>query len=102
MSKMRRYPGSRPFPPEYKELFFGRGQDINALTEAIKAKQMIVVSGVSGLGKSSLLNAGVIPKFGDEYPVIPVRFHRAGSLSDSPAQSIVSSISTDRCIKLDF
>ncbi|MFK7968953.1 MAG: hypothetical protein AB8F95_01230 [Bacteroidia bacterium] len=75
MPGQKRYPGSRPFTPDYTHLFFGRDEDIKKLSRFINAESLSVLYGKSGLGKSSLLNAGVIPKLEKEgYHHIPVRF----------------------------
>lgn len=75
MPNQKRYPGSRPFTPDYSHLFFGRDQDIGKLSRFINAEKLSVLYGKSGLGKSSLLNAGVIPRLEKEgYLHIPVRF----------------------------
>jgi len=60
--KLNRYPGAKPFTANYKDLFFGRDKDIEALSKHITVEKMTVLYGKSGLGKSSLLNAGVLPK----------------------------------------
>ncbi|MCL6257469.1 hypothetical protein M3O96_00095 [Aquiflexum sp. TKW24L] len=62
MEKQYRYPGTRPFQEDDRNLFFGRNEDIEKLTELIVLEKMVVLFSKSGYGKSSLLNAGVIPK----------------------------------------
>ncbi len=42
--------------------FFGRQRDIQDLYERIMLEKLVVVFGKSGYGKSSLLNAGILPK----------------------------------------
>jgi hypothetical protein len=71
-----RYPGSKPFTRDDEILFFGRDQEIARLTTFIKVEKTTILYGKSGLGKSSLLNAGVLPKLENEhqYYIIPVRF----------------------------
>ena len=70
-----RYPGIIPFTKEYRNVFFGRNKDIQDLTELIEEKQVVVLYGKSGLGKSSLINAGVTPILEEkDYLVIPIRF----------------------------
>lgn len=61
-----RYPGVKPFQPDEKELFFGRAQDIENLHSLIFVKQTVVLYGKSGYGKSSLINAGIIPRLREE------------------------------------
>ncbi|MEN2284197.1 hypothetical protein AAGF08_18785, partial [Algoriphagus sp. SE2] len=62
MEKQYRYPGTRPFQEDDRNLFFGRNHDIEKLTELIVLEKMTVLFSKSGYGKSSLLNAGVIPR----------------------------------------
>src|SRR5271165_6114055 len=44
-----------------RDIFFGRGDAIRALEELVPRHRIVIVSGASGAGKSSLLNAGLIP-----------------------------------------
>ncbi len=57
-----RYPGIRPFERNDRSVFFGRDGDIEQLGRFIRLEKFVVLNGKSGLGKSSLLNAGVIPE----------------------------------------
>ena len=75
MKKMHRYPGVRPFEPEDKALFFGRDLDISDLCEMVRAERLVVLFGKSGYGKSSLLNAGVVPKLRSYMKTFEVRFN---------------------------
>jgi formylglycine-generating enzyme required for sulfatase activity len=74
--KISRYPGARPFEKQQSPLFFGRDKDINTLYRLIKLRSVIALYGKSGTGKSSLLNAGIIPKVVEEGRFVPlvVRF----------------------------
>lgn len=56
-----RYPGVAPFAAEQRDLFFGRDEVIADLSRFIQSEQLTVLYGKSGLGKSSLINAGVVP-----------------------------------------
>ncbi|MBV6442683.1 MAG: hypothetical protein EPGJADBJ_04404 [Saprospiraceae bacterium] len=56
-----RYPGVNPFTTEQAALFFGREADTAQLLQLVRFEQVVVLYGKSGLGKSSLLNAGVLP-----------------------------------------
>jgi PKD repeat protein len=62
MEKNYRYPGTRPFLEEDSHLFFGRTSDKLKLTELIELEKLVVLFGKSGYGKSSLLNAAVVPR----------------------------------------
>lgn len=56
-----RYPGIRSFEARDKNLFYGRNKEIEELFHFIKVKPLVVLFGKSGLGKTSLLKAGVGP-----------------------------------------
>lgn len=71
-----RYPGAIPFSTDQRNLFFGRDQDIQELMELIEHDPIVVLYGKSGLGKSSLINAGIIPALeqpGTRQPIV-IRF----------------------------
>lgn len=60
------YVGPRPFKTKEKELFFGRKREIEELVSLITAHPIVLFYAQSGAGKTSLLNAGLIPKLTDE------------------------------------
>ena len=76
-----RYPGVRPFTPEDAHLFFGRKTDIDKLVRYLRTEDLVVLHGKSGLGKSSLINAGILPLIGERkgrrktYTPIQMRFN---------------------------
>jgi hypothetical protein len=72
-----RYPGVKPFTSAEQELFFGRDRDIDEFYSLLFIKQSVVLYGKSGYGKSSLLNAGVIPRLNEEgeWRCYPIRFN---------------------------
>ena len=54
-------------------LFYGRTRVIEALDEMIHEKPLVVVSGASGTGKSSVIKAGLIPKLREEgWNILPI------------------------------
>jgi hypothetical protein len=67
--------GLRPFETGESDLFFGRDREVRILGNLIATLPAVVVFAPSGTGKSSLLNAGVIPEFNDDdhHVVIPIR-----------------------------
>ncbi|MBN3522061.1 hypothetical protein JYB62_18800 [Algoriphagus lutimaris] len=77
MEKHYRYPGTRPFQEDDRNLFFGRNEDIKKLTELIVLEKMVVLFSKSGFGKSSLLNAGVIPRLKEveNFQTLNIRFN---------------------------
>ncbi|MFM7402211.1 MAG: hypothetical protein ACKO4W_15050, partial [Bacteroidota bacterium] len=88
--KIFRYPGVRPFESSESALFFGRDRDIVALTETVRVEPLVVLFGRSGYGKSSLLNAGVLPKLRHYMMPVEVRLgeYTAGQ-SLSPVDAVI-------------
>jgi len=70
--RQSRYPGPKPFNTEHQNVFYGRNKDIQALYEIIGLERMVVIFGKSGLGKSSLINAGIVPKIEARGKLTPV------------------------------
>jgi hypothetical protein len=62
VDKIEPYVGPRPFTKNESELFFGRDQEADELVSLITAHPVVLFYAQSGAGKSSLLNAQVIPK----------------------------------------
>jgi WD40 repeat protein len=64
------YPGLRNFQREEAAIFFGRGADIRKLyTQLAHAQPVILFSGKKGVGKTSLLAAGLVPRLEEAYVV---------------------------------
>lgn len=63
---INRYPGIQPFSEKYQNVFYGRDSDIEELEKMLRVNRLMVVFGKSGLGKSSLFNAGLIPKLNQQ------------------------------------
>ncbi|HYK02857.1 MAG TPA: hypothetical protein VE974_13945 [Thermoanaerobaculia bacterium] len=57
----RRYPGTGPFGPEDAALFFGRNRETEELYLRTLSVPLLLQFGRSGLGKTSLLQAGLFP-----------------------------------------
>jgi WD40 repeat protein len=76
------YPGPRPFEEKEQDLFFGRDREVRELLSLIAAHRAVLLYAQSGAGKTSLLNARIIPllkegKFEVVLPVARVRGPRA-------------------------
>lgn len=70
------YAGLRAFQEEDAARFFGRDKEIATLATRLLETQLVGVVGPSGIGKSSLLRAGVIPTLkasGDSWRVLVAR-----------------------------
>lgn len=61
IAKLNPYPGLNPFSIREKDYFFARETEADDLTALIRAKRLVLFFAGSGVGKSSLINAGVIP-----------------------------------------
>jgi len=96
MTLNRRYPGTTPFEKEQKETFFGREKDIENLLELIKFEALILLYSKSGLGKSSLLNAGIQPHLESEKNtrIVNIRFTRYSKEGVSPMDNIISKLAS--------
>ncbi len=73
-----RYPGSRPFSDSEldRRLFFGREDEIQYLFHSILVETLFVLFAKSGMGKTSLLNAGVMELLRQEnFLPLPIRFN---------------------------
>lgn len=66
MKRTYRYPGTQSFQKEDAEVFFGREEDIRRLSRLMRLEQLVILYGKSGLGKTSLLNAGLLPRLEEE------------------------------------
>ena len=55
------YPGLRPFNSDEKRFFFGRDDQTASVIHEIEQNRFVALTGSSGSGKSSLINAGIIP-----------------------------------------
>ncbi|MCB0205680.1 MAG: hypothetical protein KDH89_12740, partial [Anaerolineae bacterium] len=68
------YVGPRTFARSQSHLFFGRKREARDLLARIISERLLLFYAQSGAGKSSLLNARVIPKLRDEerFQVLPV------------------------------
>jgi hypothetical protein len=91
-----RYPGVRPFTKTDSDLFFGRKEDISKLYKLIMLEKTIVLFGKSGQGKSSILNAGILPMLEDksaparfQYFPIDIRIGKVKGKEESPIRKLI-------------
>ena len=64
------YPGLAAFTEADAEFFFGREAEVAQMWRKIMSRRLLAVIGPSGVGKSSLLRAGVIPAKPDGWGVL--------------------------------
>ncbi len=60
------YVGLRPFHEKDQAYFFGRSSDIGAIANNLFGARLTILYGASGVGKSSVLMAGVVPELRKE------------------------------------
>jgi tetratricopeptide (TPR) repeat protein len=58
---VRPYPGMRPFQRLDNDHFFGRRREANSLAKLWRANALTIATGPTGSGKTSLLQAGLLP-----------------------------------------
>jgi Novel STAND NTPase 1 len=76
------YPGHRPFRREDSGRFFGRETEAADLSESWLRHRLTFVSGPAGIGKTSLLAAGVLPLVNrHNVDLLPVGWFSRGSSS---------------------
>ena len=82
------WPGLASFTEEQSAFFHGRDEEIRALARLMERKPLTVLFGQSGLGKSSLLQAGVFPRLrAANFCPIYIRLdHAAGA--PAPAEQV--------------
>ena len=87
-----RYPGAQPFSDNdfSRQVFFGRGSASRILADKILANRMVIVYARSGLGKTSLLQAGVAPRLREE-DHLPL-FVRVNDLRNGPFAGVLETI----------
>jgi tetratricopeptide (TPR) repeat protein len=85
--------GLASFTEETRAYFFGREEEVAELSRRVQRKLLTVLFGQSGLGKTSILRAGVAPRLrGQGYCPIYVRIDY-GKESPEPAEQIKQAIS---------
>jgi hypothetical protein len=62
----RPYPGLRPFQTNEWSIFFGRERMADEVLDRLIERQIVVVHGDSGCGKSSLVRAAILPRLKQE------------------------------------
>jgi hypothetical protein len=65
-----------------RDIFFGRDQEITELYRKVFEGKILLVYGVSGTGKSSLVNCGLASRF-DDSDWLPVNVRRGSNIIDS-------------------
>lgn len=78
------YKGLQPYTEEDQDYFFGRARDVEILVANLLAAPLTILYGASGVGKTSVLQAGVIPRLRRE-PRVAVVMYRDWQVPDVAA-----------------
>lgn len=82
------YPGTAPFQDREQDraVFFGRARETAQLTDIVLAESLVVLFARSGLGKSSLINAGLLERLRTNgcFPVVV----RVTHSEEGPVESV--------------
>lgn len=80
LSAQNPWPGLASFTEDDQDFFRGRGREADELARLVRRERLSVLFGRSGLGKSSLLAAGLAPRLRDDQhlPVLLRIDYRAG------------------------
>lgn len=87
-----RYPGAAPFNSQQSRIFYGRDPDIDRLLTLIRVEKKVLLYSRSGLGKTSLLEAGIIPRLPKEYIPISIRLFASVKGASSPVDRVVEAL----------
>jgi WD40 repeat protein len=87
------FKGLRPFKEEDHEKLFGRDRDLILITDRISSARTTLLFAGSGVGKTSFLNAKVIPELQKDYQVV---WHNRWTGTDDEEFSASALIGKDR------
>ncbi|PCH66594.1 MAG: hypothetical protein COC01_07690 [Bacteroidetes bacterium] len=75
------------YTKEDKDIFFGRDKEIEELYSKVFESKILLVYGISGTGKSSLINCGLANKF-EESDWLPVHVRRGSNMLQSVSETV--------------
>lgn len=78
-----------PYTKTDRDIFFGRDQEIETFTEKLQTSKLTLLYGLSGTGKTSLIECGVANEF-SEYDWLDVYIRRKFNIIDSLREAIIN------------
>jgi len=78
MKLEHQFVGARPL--KTGELLYGRDEILDELSQRLHAERIVLLHSPSGVGKTSLIRAGVVPYFKDRDFLVPIGDATAGTL----------------------
>jgi hypothetical protein len=88
MSSYSPFVGSRPFDTADKTIFYGRADEAAVLSKLWRDHRLTILHGPAGVGKTSLLRAGVLPKLGEDPGVKVLPLGRLAFPADFPLAAL--------------
>lgn len=79
---------------EDRNVFFGRDKEIEELHSRVFESNILIVYGISGTGKSSLINCGLASKFNDS-DWLPISIRRGNNINNSLFDGLARTAFTD-------
>ena len=99
--RQSRYPGVRPFADDdlQRGLFHGRDAEKYELLQLVLAERLVVVFSRSGMGKSSLVNAGLLSPLREQghFPMVV----RVGGEGEVPSDALYNGVSRELARQAD-
>jgi len=89
------YRGLEPFDEADAAFFFGRQREARLITASLFAAPLTVLYGASGVGKSSVLRAGVLPRLRERRDLLPVIFPTVASEAGAASSVVLRGWQTD-------
>lgn len=83
------YRGLEPFDEADAAFFFGRERESRLIAASLYAAPLTLLYGASGVGKSSVLRAGLLPRLRERKDLLPVVFPRVGGRSADDGGSVI-------------
>ena len=63
-----KFPGLNSYTSNQSEFFFSREKEVESILELLQNNKLVTITSKSGAGKSSLINAGIIPRLNSGLP----------------------------------
>jgi hypothetical protein len=83
------YRGLQPFDERDAAFFFGRERETRLITASLFASPLTLLYGASGVGKTSVLRAGVLPRLREGRELLPFVFPTVGIEPQATSASVV-------------
>ena len=90
------YKGLSPFSEDDTDNFFGRADLVEELKKLTEYRRFVLVTGPSGVGKSSLIYAGLIPQLRKDERQLIAHFQPKSNPLDNLAYELLSMIGSDQ------